>query len=143
MSSQQTPEIAFVLSLIGGVLMLVSGIITSMWFMFGGFGYSGMMRGFGGIGGMMRGYQGMMGGFGFPFGFIGGLSLIGLVAGIIVLISAIMLNSRPQDHTAWGVIILIFSIISFIGMGGFFIGGILGIIGGVLAISFRPKNING
>jgi hypothetical protein len=49
-----------------------------------------------------------------------------------------MLNARPQEHTAWGIIVLIFSIVSFIGMGGFLIGAILGIAGGALALSLKP-----
>ncbi len=134
MSSQVIPVAAFVLSLIGGVLILIGGIVSSMWFMYGGYGMGGMM---GGFGGMMGGYQGMMGGFGVPFGFMGGLWLIGLVAGTLVIIGALMLNARPAEHTAWGTIILVFSIISFIGMGGFFIGAILGIAGGAMALSWR------
>lgn len=86
----------------------------------------------------MGGYGGMMGGFGIPLGFMSGLSLLGLVSGIFVIIGALMLNTRPMEHTTWGTIILIFSIISLLGMGGFFIGAILGIIGGALALSWRP-----
>lgn len=106
-----------------------------MWFMSGSQGFGGMM---GGYGGMMGGYGGMMGGFGVPLGFMSGLSLLGLVSGILVIIGALMLNTRPAEHTTWGTIILIFSIISLLGMGGFFIGAILGIIGGALALSWRP-----
>jgi hypothetical protein len=39
----------------------------------------------------------------------------------------------------WGTVIIIFSAISFVGMGGFFIGALLGIIGGAFAISYRPR----
>lgn len=102
-----------------------------MWFMQGGTGIWG-------CGGMMGGYHGMMGNLGMPSGFMGGLSVIGVISGILVIIGAIMLNASPVEHTAWGTIILVFSIISFLGMGGFFIGAILGIIGGALAISWRP-----
>lgn len=79
----------------------------------------------------------MMGSLGVPFGFYGSLSLIGLVTGVIVIISASMFNLRPAEHIAWGVIILIFSVISFIDMGGFMIGAVFGITGGALAISCR------
>ncbi|MCL4436373.1 MAG: DUF6114 domain-containing protein [Thaumarchaeota archaeon] len=137
MSSQGSPGTAFALSLIGGILMLVSGGLSSMWFMSGSQGFGGMMGG--GYGGMMGGYGGMMGGFGVPFGFMSGLSLLGLVSGILVIIGALMLNTRPAEHTTWGIIILIFSIISLLGMGGFFIGAILGIVGGALALSWRPS----
>jgi hypothetical protein len=66
-------------------------------------------------------------------------SLIGVVSGTIVTIGAVMLNARPAEHTAWGAIILVFSIISFLSMGGFFIGAILGLAGGAFALSWRPR----
>lgn len=129
----ERPGIAFVLSLVGGVLMVINGGVMFMFFMAGGWGPGGIM------GGMMGGYQGMMGSLGFPFGFMGGLMLVGLVAGIVVTVSVVMLNARPAEHWAWGVVILVFSVISLLGMGGFLVGAILGIIGGAFAISWRPE----
>jgi hypothetical protein len=122
------------LSLIGGILILLGGVISSLWFIFGSASFGGfghMMSGF------MDGWHGMMGSYGFPIGFMTGVSLIGLVSGIIVTIGAVMLNTRPTEHATWGTLILIFSIISFVSMGGFFVGAILGIIGGAFAISWR------
>ena len=106
-----------------------------MWFMFGASDFGGMMDEFGS---MMGGYQGMMGNFSVPLGFMTGLSLLGLLSGIVVIIGAIMLNVRPREHTTWGTMILVFSIISFAGMGGFWIGALLGIAGGAIALSWRP-----
>jgi predicted benzoate:H+ symporter BenE len=37
----------------------------------------------------------------------------------------------------WAIVIIVFSAISFVGMGGFFIGAILGIIGGAFDLSIR------
>jgi uncharacterized membrane protein len=79
-----------------------------------------------------------MHGFGMPLGYMSGLSIIGLVAGIVVTTGAIMLNARAKDRATWGIIILVFSIISLLGMGGFYIGALLGIAGGALALSLRP-----
>ena len=126
MSSENRPTVAVILSLIGGVLMLLGGAMFSM------FGFIGF--------GMMGGYWGMMGGFGFPFGLTMVFSLIGLVSGVLVIIGAVMLDTRSSEHMAWGIIVLVFSIISFLGMGGFFVGAILGIIGGAFALTFRPPN---
>jgi len=106
--------------------MLIGGTMASMWFMFGG------------LGGMMGGFGGMMGSLGVPLGFMGGFSLLGLISGIIVIIGATMLNAHPKEHITWGTIILVFSIVSLFGMGGFFIGAMLGIIGGALALAWRP-----
>lgn len=86
MSSQETPGTALALSLAGGVLMLVSGILPLIVTLSGGYGY-----GYGY-------YGGMMGGWGGPFGFVGSLWFIGLIAGIIVIICAIMLGSTRRTH---------------------------------------------
>lgn len=82
----------------------------------------------------------MMWGFGNGYGFMAVFWMAALISGVIMLVGAIMLNARPTEHTAWGIIVLIFSLISFLGMGGFFIGAILGIAGGALALSYEsPK----
>jgi hypothetical protein len=94
--------------------------------------------GYGGYGGMMNGYgyYGMMRGLGIGFGFIGGLTV---AFGIIVIVSALMLHGRPNQHTTWGILIIIFSAFSTFGMmTGLGIGLILGIIGGILAIVWKP-----
>ena len=135
MSSENKPSSAVILSLVGGVLMLLTGVI--FWMFTYGFIGLGMM---GGYGGMMGGLQGMMGSFGFPFGLMMGFPLIGLVSGILVIVGAVMLETRPAEHTGWGTVLLVFSIISFLGMGGFLVGAILGVIGGAFAISFRPPS---
>ena len=111
---------------------MLNGGMMFMVFTIWGWGLDGIMDG------MMGGYQGMMGSFGLPFGLMGGLILVGLVSGIFVILGAVMLNSRPAEHTGWGTVILVFSITSFLGMGGFLIGAILGIVGGAFAISWRP-----
>ncbi len=125
---QNLPSVfAFVLSLIRGILILISGLVSSVWFMIGGSNFWGIMDGCGR----------MMSGYGFPFGFVGWFSIVSLVSGILVVIGAIMLNARPVEHLTWSIIILIFSIVSFIGMGGFVLGGLLGITGGALALSYK------
>lgn len=140
MSSRGTFTAAFALSLAGGVLMLLGGGMTLMWFMFGAANFGGMMGGMmDEFEHMMGGYEGMMGNFSVPLGFMTILSLLGLVSGIVVIIGAVMLNTRPREHITWGTIILVFSIVSFAGMGGFWIGAILGIAGGAIALSWRPR----
>ncbi|MFW6117790.1 MAG: DUF6114 domain-containing protein [Thermoproteota archaeon] len=131
--SQKYSRLAFVLSLMGGLIILIGGIISSMWFLYGGSVWRGTCSG------MMGGYHGMMGSFGFPYGFMGGLSLVGLVSGIIIVIAAAMLDIRPQERQAWGVIVIIFSVISFLNMAGFLIGGILALIGGAFALSSKKE----
>jgi len=135
LTSRTTSTAAFVLSLVGGILILLGSVVTWMWLVLDGFNFDGMMNGFGH---MMGGYQDMMDGFGFTHGFMMGLPFVGVVSGIVVIISAVMLAAQPAARLTWGTIILAFSVISFLGMGGFWIGAILGIAGGALAISTRP-----
>ena len=154
----EKPTVAFVLSLLGGAFILLGGGVTSMmrlWF--DGYQaqhpyYGGMMGGYGGYGGygsmfnMMSGYgygNGMMRGLGLGGGF-GFMGILGLVFGIIVVVSAAMLYSRSSEHTTWGVLILIFSVLSLFGnmMSGFGVGIVLGVIGGVLAIVWKPPSFS-
>lgn len=67
------------------------------------------------------------------------LTAVGLTCGVLVLLGAIMLRSRPVNRKAWGIMTVVFSIPSVVTGGGFIIGFILGIIGGVLAISWKPE----
>ncbi len=132
MSKNEKPTTAFVLSLIAGILILLGGVMSLVLNIF--------MRGIFGRWPSMMGdeWPGMMMGWWSGVGTV--LSIVGVVIGFIVILSAIMLNSRPKDHAAWGTLILIFSIISFIGAwAGFGVGLILGIIGGALAIGWKPS----
>ena len=73
------------------------------------------------------------------------LSGVSVALGILMLAMTLMLYSRPELHVAWGVTILVFaagSITSvFSGYGGLglgVIGMVLGIVGGAIAITWRP-----
>jgi hypothetical protein len=87
--------------------------------------------------GMMSGYHGFMGGG--EFGLFSVISILGIVAGAIIVVGAVMLRARPLDHLTSGTLILVFSIVSIADMGGYGIGTVLGIAGGALAISYRPS----
>jgi len=128
MSSQGMTTTAFVLSLIGGIIIVLNSILTIFWSTNGGPWYGGMM------GSWMGGF-----GYGYNYGLTFAFSVAALISGIIVMVGAVMLNARPAEHMAWGAIVLIFSVVSFLGMGGFFIGAILGIAGGAIALSFRAQ----
>ena len=74
-------------------------------------------------------------------GFVGsvlqGVGLFGLVSGLIVLGSGIMLRIKPEQSAVFGLLMLIFSVLSFFGSGGFVIGAILGIAGGVMTLRWK------
>lgn len=140
MVDEEKPTAAFLLSLVAGIFIILGAGLISLMGMFAGYGSGyglmGMMNRFGGVG---RGY-GMMGqGFGmmgYAFGF---MAILGVIFGAIVIISAYMLNSKPKEHTTWGTLIVIFSVLSiFGGAAGIGVGLILGIIGGILGITWKP-----
>ena len=124
------------MSLVGGLIVLLASVVNLVWFgsgapYWGGFG--GYMRG------MMDGYHNFMGNYSSSYGFFAGISLLSLVCGIIIVIGAVMLRVHPQEHMIWATVIIVFSAVSFVGMDGFFIGAILGIIGGAFALSYKPR----
>ena len=112
---------AFALSLAGGILIIMGSIVSLLFFA----NLQSSMHDR--MGGMMGGMMvGMMSGW---------FLSIPVAAGILVLIGAIMMNARPGQNTLWGIITVIFSIVGFTGMGLSFLGSILVIIGGAIAIS--------
>jgi hypothetical protein len=128
LSTEDKSIISFILSLIAGVFILTGSGTWMMWTV------SGMPR-WGGMMGMMAGWQGMMGVTGFAGNFFWGMSIVSLVSGLIIILGALMLFSKPDQTTTWGTIILIFSLLSLFGMGGFIVGALLGVAGGLLALT--------
>jgi len=109
--------------------------------MMSSFWFGGMIGGYRGWGMMgYPGYQGygMMSGLSYGFGI---MSILGMAFGVVVIIGAIMLNRKPHEHTTWGTLIIIFSALSIFGgaMSGLGVGLILGLIGGVLAVTWKPS----
>jgi hypothetical protein len=126
------PSAAFVLSLVGGSLIFVSSAISIVWFTVGS-------EPFGVYAGMLGDYHGMMGNFGFGSGYLLGFSVLGPVCGVLVVAGSFMFNLRPLDHVTWGAIVLAFSVVSFVSMGGWFVGAVLGIVGGAVGIVWRSR----
>jgi hypothetical protein len=128
--TEEKPTAAFILSLLAGVFILLGGGMMAMigsWL-----GNYGVTSQYGRWGGMMGTGFGMVR---FAFGAMG---VLGFVFGVIVIISALMLNRRPEQHQTWGSLIVLFSVLSIFAsaMGGFGVGLILGLIGGILAITW-------
>ena len=107
---EEKPVAAFVLSLIGGILVLVAGAALAM---------LGVAVAF------------------FTFG--AGL-LLGIFAlfGIVIIVGSIMMYSQPSSAKTWGIIVLILGILSLFGVITA-LGGILALIGGILAIVWKPS----
>jgi hypothetical protein len=102
---EEKPRTAFILSLSGGILVLLGGLLL------------GALR--------TRAHAGFV-------------LWILAIFGIIIIIGGIMINSNPSSAKAWGIVILILGIISLIGIVTA-PGGILSIVGGALAIAWKPS----
>ena len=74
-------------------------------------------------------------------GFVGSVlqavGIFGLVSGLIVLGSGIMVRIHPEQSVLFGLLMLIFSVLSFFGTGGFVLGAILGIAGGIMTLMWK------
>jgi hypothetical protein len=107
---QNQPTAAYWLSLIGAIIGLIAGLL-------------------------LIGVGALLGVFTFGIGFmgIGGLGIWMLVASTLVIIFASKLKANPQEHTKWGALILVFSLLG--------VGGILGLVGGILALTYTPVTI--
>lgn len=109
---EDRPTAGFVLSLVAGIFILLNGIVIVI--------ISGIFAFFGEE-------------------WVVALAALGLIFGIVVLLGAFMMYTRPDQNTIWGTIVLVFSLTSIVIGGGFILGLILGLIGGILAIVWKPE----
>ena len=82
-----------------------------------------------------RGYTGSPGAL--AAGFVGAIAVFGLICGTIVTASAILLRLKPNQRQTWGILVLVFSILGFFGAGGFIVGSVLGIVGGIMTLRWK------
>ncbi|HEV2519095.1 MAG TPA: zinc ribbon domain-containing protein [Thermoplasmata archaeon] len=112
------PTAAFVLSLLAGIFItLVAIFLVSASFVTSPYGA-------GAIG----------------FLAIGGLAAFAL--GMVIIVLSLLVYVRPEHHLGLGLGILLLSLASIVGTGGGFIGLILGVIGGSLAIAHSPAPVS-
>lgn len=119
----EKPTAAFVLSLVGGVLILVNAIIVLI-----GATIAAAIASVVPVVGVATGVV------------VIAYGLAGLVIGILVIVGAIMINSgNPGKVRTWSIIVLVFSVISILIGGGFIIGLVLGLVGGILGLVWKPS----
>lgn len=102
------PKVGAVLSIIGGVFILIGGII---------FAIAGAI-------------------LSFFLGPIAKLLFVGIPIAILILVFSVLLLVLPQLKVAWGALIVVLAFLSLVFdfFGGFVIGFLLCLIGGLLAI---------
>ena len=140
MSSSKKPTVALYISLVAGILILINSSLLGV----ASYSLTQSIPGKGGAGIMGFLISILFGAlvniFNTVTGFLNTLMAIGVISGLIVIASAVMFYRNPVQKTMWGILILLFSSISMIVGGGFLIGLILGINGGILAIIWEPKS---
>ncbi|MCI4334257.1 MAG: DUF6114 domain-containing protein [Thermoplasmata archaeon] len=113
---ENRPQLAFALTVIAGLLMLVEGAVF-----------------------LIAGSVANSLGYSAASALLSGIALLGMALGFIVVLLAALLWVYPEAHVALGVVIVAVSILSFFGGGGFLIGILLGLLGGILAIVFETS----
>ena len=118
----EKPTAAFVLSLLGAIFIIIGALANLIFASIIG-SYIGFL-GFGGFGGLIMVW-----------------AALGMVWGILTLVGAIMINSGDTNKVRIGaILVLVFSILSWFGAyGGIFIGFLLGLIGSILALTWKPS----
>jgi hypothetical protein len=120
---QNKPTAAYWLSMIGSVI----GILASLaFFALGVIAY-----------GALDAYSDYYGYYGYDYGAIGwgftvyfAVGVWCLISSVLVMVFAKKLKANPMEHSKWGALILVFSIIG--------LGTLLGFIGGILALVYKP-----
>jgi membrane associated rhomboid family serine protease len=113
------PDTAWTLSLIGGIFIIIGGLVVAV------------------VGAIVGALSTLfLGGIGAVAGFIG---IVGIIIGILVIYFGRRMHEDPSNH-AWSILVIVFSLLSFIGAaGGFVIGAILGVVGGVLGLTWKGE----
>jgi hypothetical protein len=124
------PNIPSILALVGGVLIVLADVflLTVALVILPHLNYPNFMP--------PRGYTGTPGNL--VSGFVGALAVFGMICGIIVTLSAVLLRLKPSHRQTWGILVLVFSILSFFGFGGFIAGAVLGIVGAIMTLRWKP-----
>ncbi len=108
------PAAAFALSLLGGLFILLAGIFQIT----------------------VLGLTGSTGFFGFDFWFTG---FLGILLGAGIMCFAVLFYELPRHTVAFGSLIVAFAAASYLSFfGGFLVGLVFGVVGGILAIVWRP-----
>jgi hypothetical protein len=116
MSKSDRPRTGFILSLVGGVIVLLFGVAMAF--------FEAIVSSF-----IIRGTGALFGSY-------------GMLCGIGMMIGGTMMNWRAKQHTTWGAIVVVFSFLSLGATGGLIAGFFLGLLGGVLGITWRPHIIS-
>ena len=126
----EKPTAAFVLVLIGGIIVLIGALLA----------VSGLLVTLNASNAIASAYGGYYNNSAVNGAlYLGiGLALASLVAGVLMIISSIKLNSTNVAVVKkWSIVALVFTLVSLTTFGGFVIGFILGLIGSILGLTYK------
>ncbi len=105
------PVAAGVLTVLGGLFILIGGAVIAV------------------IGGVLSAFLGSF----------SSLWLVGLLLGALTILVGLLMVALPTPHSVWGVLAIVFAFGSLpFALGGFVVGFLLAVLGGVLALRWRP-----
>ena len=127
----ELPTVPFILSLLGGVFFIIGGVVLV--------GIGALIGTLGSIASSINSTAIAASGGG-PGPFTSYLGASGVVLGIATIGLAVMMFASPARHRLWGAFVIAFSVLSWVdSFGGLVIGFILGLIGGILAVTWKPS----
>lgn len=113
------PETAHLLAIAGGASTIIGAAVESFFFI-------------------------AFAGFASPIFFqIGSIFFIpGLIVGIMIVYLASLLKQKPENHSTYGVMLLILSFFTFFAFGGFMVGFIATLISGIMAMTWHGEGFS-
>jgi Family of unknown function (DUF6114) len=117
MTANSTPVAAFVISLLGGVFILAGGLVVLVQFL------------------TVAPSAGIFLGVSSVY-----LPLLGVIVGPAIILLAVLFYRRPEHPGIYGGLVIALSLVSYASfLGGLFAGLILGVVGGVLILTWHPS----
>ncbi len=123
MAPEERPTAAFVLLLVGGIIILIEAIIL------------GVAAAVLGLVIVAIPGAGLVGS-----GVLAAIVAVAFILAILIIVAAFKVKSgEPDTVKKWSIIALVLSIIELIFGGGFYIGSILALVGAILGLVWKPK----
>lgn len=120
-------SISVIISMLGGIFIISGGLM--LFAMLSWYGTTLMM------GGQWHMYM-----FTYPRWLTAVMAITSILAGGLVLSASYKMFKEPKNKL-WGLLITLGSLVSLISIGGFALGGVLGLIGGVMGLSRSKREI--
>jgi hypothetical protein len=116
------PNGAMILSILGGLFILLGGLLIFVLFNLVG-GFASFIPGTAGA--LSAGKA---------------LGIGGLLSGLVAMVLGVLVRVKPNLHAVIGIILVVIAFSSFVtAAGGFVIGFLLTLVGGILALLYKPK----